>query len=329
MSIVSASSDVAAKKRPQLNLLEIYEKYGLIVILVALGALFTFLNPNFLSLYNLQNIFKQSSINGLIAFGMTFVILLGCIDLSVGSILALIGFLTGVMVVDFQLPIAIAMPLGLALGTLLGAINGLLVARVKLQPFIATLITMTVYRGITLILSDGLPVRNIGEASEFISWMNRGSIGGILPVSMVVFLAVLAVLWVLLNKTVFGRRLYATGGNEEAARLSTVETGKIKILGYMLCGLLSSLAAMVYISRYNSIYPNAGVGIELDAIAAVVIGGTSMTGGRGRIMGTFIGVLIIGVLNNGLNLLGVSSFYQEVIKGLVILFAVVVDIKKK
>ncbi|GAA4651788.1 ribose ABC transporter permease RbsC [Kistimonas scapharcae] len=325
MSTLSASA-VSPRRKPSLS--EIYEKYGLFVILIGLCVLFTCLNPNFFSLYNLQNIFKQSSINGLIAFGMTFVILLGCIDLSVGSVLALVGYLTGVMLVNFQLPIAIALPVALALGIILGLINGLLVARVKLQPFIATLITMTVYRGLTLIISDGMPVRNIGDVSSMIAWINRGSIG-ILPVSMIVFLVVLVILMVLLHKTVFGRQLYATGGNEEAARLSTVPTDKIKILGYMLCGLLSAMAAILYIARYNSIYPNAGVGMELDAIAAVVIGGTSMTGGRGRITGTFIGVLIIGVLNNGLNLLGISSFYQEVIKGLVILFAVVIDIKKK
>nr|WP_067517302.1 ribose ABC transporter permease [Endozoicomonas ascidiicola] len=311
-----------------MSFFKLYEKYGLFVILLLLGATFTALNPNFLTLYNIQNIFKQSSINGLIAFGMTFVILLGCIDLSVGSILALVGLITGTLIVEFQVSSAIAIPVGLALGVLLGFINGALVAKVKLQPFIATLITMTVYRGITLILSNGLPVRNISQFSSTAEFINRGSLS-IIPVSMLILLAIFAAIWVLLNKTVFGRHLFATGGNEEAARLSTVPTEKVKIWGYVLCGLLSSMAAVLYISRYNSIYPNAGIGIELDAIAAVVIGGTSMTGGKGRITGTLLGVLIIGMLNNGLNLLGVSSFYQEVIKGLVILVAVVIDIKKK
>ncbi len=325
---MSMLSEVSLPTQGKIDYFKLYERYGLFAILLLLGAVFTALNPNFFTLYNIQNIFKQSSINGLIAFGMTFVILLGCIDLSVGSILALVGFITSTLIVAFQVPSFIAIVLGLALGVGLGLINGLLVARVKLQPFIATLITMTVYRGITLILSDGLPVRNISQYSTIAEFINRGSLG-IIPVSMLILLLVFAVIWVLLNKTVFGRHLYATGGNEEAARLSTVPTEKVKIWGFVLSGLLSAMAAILYISRYNSIYPNAGIGIELDAIAAVVIGGTSMNGGKGLITGTILGVLIIGMLDNGLNLLGVSSFYQEVIKGLVILVAVVIDIKKK
>ena len=325
---MSMLSEVSSPTQGKIDYFKLYERYGLFAILLLLGAVFTALNPNFFTLYNIQNIFKQSSINGLIAFGMTFVILLGCIDLSVGSILALVGFITSTLIVEFQVPSFIAIVLGLALGVGLGLINGLLVARVKLQPFIATLITMTVYRGITLILSDGLPVRNISQYSTIAEFINRGSLG-IIPVSMLILLLVFAVIWVLLNKTVFGRHLYATGGNEEAARLSTVPTEKVKIWGFVLSGLLSAMAAILYISRYNSIYPNAGIGIELDAIAAVVIGGTSMNGGKGLITGTILGVLIIGMLDNGLNLLGVSSFYQEVIKGLVILVAVVIDIKKK
>lgn len=304
------------------------ERFGLAALLLGLSGFFTMLNSNFITLYNIQNIFKQSAINGLIAYGMTFVILLGCIDLSVGSILALVGYLVGNLIVLFQIPVGIAIIMGLMLGIILGIINGCLVAKVKLQPFIATLITMTVYRGITLIISNGLPVRNLDKASPFIGLLNKGKVG-IFPISMIIFVGVLGILWVLLHKTVFGRHLYATGGNEEAARLSTIQTSKIKIKGYAISGFLSAVAAILYISRYNSIYPNAGQGAELDAIAAVVIGGTSMSGGKGLITGTFIGALIIGVLNNGLNLLGISSFYQEVIKGLVILLAVVADKRKK
>lgn len=305
-----------------------YKKYGLLGIVILLMTFFGTLNNNFLSLYNIQNIFKQSSINGLIAFGMTFVILLGCIDLSVGSVLAFTGYIMGILFTTYNLPVYIVLILGLLIGTTLGVINGLLVAKIKLQPFIATLITMSVYRGITLILSNGLPVRNIDKYSDFIKYINKGQIG-FLPMSMVIFIITLGILWFVLNKTIFGRHLYATGGNEEAARLSTVHVDKIKIIGYGISGFLAALAAILYISRYNSIYPNAGQGAELDAIAAVVIGGTSMVGGKGSIVGTFVGALVIGILNNGLNLLGVSSFYQEVIKGLVILLAVIADRKKK
>jgi ribose transport system permease protein len=311
----------------KINFMELYDKYGLVLILIALMVMFTAINPNFLSLYNIQNIFKQSSINGLIAFGMTFVILLGAIDLSVGSILPLVGFITGTLLVKLNMPVFVVIPLGLLLGTVLGIINGTLIARYKLQPFIATLVTMAVYRGITLVISDGLPVRNIAAKSEFMAWLNRGQIGP-LPIAMIVLVLTLIVLVVVLQKTIFGRHVYATGGNEEAARLSTVPVNRIKIICYGLCGFLTSMAAMLHLARYNSMYPNVGIGSELDAIAAVVIGGTSMTGGRGRIMGTFIGVLIIGVLNNGLNLVGVSSFYQEIVKGLVILCAVILDKKK-
>ncbi len=324
---MNVKNDIKQRKSYNLNFSEIYDKYGLFIILSLLVVCFTIINQNFLSLYNVQNIFKQSSINGLIAFGMTFVILLGAIDLSVGSILPLVGFFIGSALVTFNIPIYVALPVGLILGIGLGIINGVLVSKYKLQPFIATLVTMAVYRGITLVISDGLPVRNISKTSEFMAWLNHGQVGPI-PVFVIVLVTTLLALYVLLHKTVFGRHVYATGGNEEAARLSTIPTNKIKIYCYALCGFLTSIAAILHLSRYNSMYPNVGVGMELDAIAAVVIGGTSMTGGRGRIIGTFIGVLIIGVLNNGLNLIGVSSFYQEIVKGIVILIAVIIDQQK-
>lgn len=314
-------------KNKEFNVGKMYEKYGLALILMLISGFFGAINGNFFSLYNIQNIFKQSSINGLIAFGMTFVILIGCIDLSVGSILAFVGYIAGILLVNYQLPIIIVIPVALLLGMTLGVINGVLVSKVKLQPFIATLVTMTIYRGVTLILSNGLPIRNINKASEVMKFINRGEIAN-LPISMVIYLVVFVILWFVLDKTLFGKYLYATGGNEEAARLSAVPVTKIKLSAYAISGFLSALAALLYISRYNSIYPNAGQGAELDAIAAVVIGGTSMSGGKGKIIGTLIGALIIGILNNGLNLLGVSSFYQEVIKGIVILIAVVADRKK-
>ncbi|MBC2851761.1 ribose ABC transporter permease [Cetobacterium sp. 8H] len=314
-------------KKKEFNVGKMYEKYGLVLILMLISGFFGAINGNFFSLYNIQNIFKQSSINGLIAFGMTFVILIGCIDLSVGSILAFVGYIAGILLVNYQLPIVVVLPVALLLGMILGVINGVLVSKVKLQPFIATLVTMTIYRGVTLILSNGLPIRNINKASEVMKFINRGEIVN-LPISMIIYLVVFVILWFILDKTLFGKYLYATGGNEEAARLSAVPVTKIKLSAYAISGFLSALAAILYISRYNSIYPNAGQGAELDAIAAVVIGGTSMSGGKGKIVGTLIGALIIGILNNGLNLLGVSSFYQEVIKGIVILIAVVADRKK-
>lgn len=316
------------RKLMDFNFRNAYEKYGLIVILMVLSMMFGIIRPSFFSLYNLQNVFKQVSINGLIAYGMTFVILLGCIDLSVGSILSLSAYIVGILLVTFNIPAPFAILVGVAAGGFFGWFNGILVAKVKLQPFIATLATMTIFRGVTKVVSNGLPVREIHENSSFMLWLNTGKFI-IFPISMIILIVILIIGWFVLSRTTFGKHIYATGGNETAAKLSTVDTDKIKISVYIISGILASLAAVLYLSRFNSVYPTAGTSAELDAIAAVVIGGTSMSGGRGKIVGTFVGILIIGVMNNGLNLIGVSSFYQEIIKGLVILFAVVMDKSKK
>ncbi|MGE4571613.1 MAG: ABC transporter permease [Candidatus Izemoplasmatales bacterium] len=317
-----------SSKIKKINFGKYYDKYGLIAILLGISLIFFALKPSFFSIYNLQNIFKQVSINGLIAYGMTFVILLGAIDLSVGSILSLSAYFVGMMIVSAGIPAPIAIIAGMISGALLGLINGLLVSKMKLQPFIATLSTMTIYRGLTKVISNGLPVRELEENSALMGWLNKGEVI-IFPVTMIVLILFLIISLFMLNKTIFGKHIYATGGNEEAARLSTVNTEKIKIYVYVLSGLFASIAAILYLARFNSVYPSAGEGAELDAIAAVVIGGTSMSGGRGKILGTFIGILIIGVMNNGLDLIGVSSFYQDIIKGFIILFAVVMDKSKK
>nr|WP_239584841.1 ribose ABC transporter permease [Chryseomicrobium aureum] len=285
----------------------------------------TILNPDFLSVSNLLNVLRQVSINAIIAFGMTFVILTGGIDLSVGSILALTGAVTAGMMAGGTDPI-LAMLLGLILGALLGAVNGVLIAKGNVAPFIATLATMTIYRGLTLVYTEGRPISGLGDSLTF-QMLGKGYFLGI-PVPVVTMLISFGILYFILKKTTFGRRVYAVGGNEEASKLSGIKTGRIKIYVYSLTGFLSALAALILTSRLNSAQPTAGQMFELDAIAAVVLGGTSLTGGRGWIVGTLIGALIIGVLNNGLNLIGVSSFFQQVVKGLVILFAVLIDRKK-
>lgn len=285
----------------------------------------TILNPDFLSVNNLLNVLRQVSINAIIAFGMTFVILTGGIDLSVGSILALTGAVTAGMMAGGTDPI-LAMLLGLILGALLGAVNGVLIAKGNVAPFIATLATMTIYRGLTLVYTEGRPISGLGDSLTF-QMLGKGYFFGI-PVPVVTMLISFGILYFILKKTTFGRRVYAVGGNEEASKLSGIKTGRIKIYVYALTGFLSALAALILTSRLNSAQPTAGQMFELDAIAAVVLGGTSLTGGRGWIVGTLIGALIIGVLNNGLNLIGVSSFFQQVVKGLVILFAVLIDRKK-
>lgn len=303
----------------------ILQKLGPIIGLLVIIIIISILSPNFLSLNNILNVLRQVSINALIAFGMTFVILTGGIDLSVGSILALTGAVTAGLMSSGVDPI-LAMMVGLLLGATLGAINGLIIAKGKVAPFIATLATMTIYRGVTLVYTEGRPISGLGDSVTF-QLLGKGYFLG-LPIPVVTMIISFIVLYFILKKTTFGRRVYAVGGNEEASILSGINADRIKIYVYALTGLLAALAALILTSRLNSAQPTAGNMFELDAIAAVVLGGTSLTGGRGWIVGTLIGALIIGVLNNGLNLIGVSSFFQQVVKGAVILLAVLLDRKK-
>lgn len=294
---------------------------GLILLIVVISIM----NSAFLDLSNLLNLLRQVSINGLIAFGMTFVILTGGIDLSVGSILALSSAFTAILITSGLDPI-VALIVGVLGGFLLGVFNGVLVTFGSMAPFIATLATMTIFRGLTLVITDGNPITNLGDSYMF-QLFGKGYFFGI-PVPAVTMIIVFIILAIILQKTTFGRHTYAIGGNEVASKISGIKVNRVKILIYGISGLMSALAGAILTSRLNSAQPTAGTSYELDAIAAVVLGGTSLTGGKGRIVGTFIGVLIIGVLNNGLNLLGVSSFYQQVVKGIVILIAVLIDRKK-
>ncbi|ARK26307.1 ribose ABC transporter permease [Sporosarcina sp. P37] len=301
------------------------QKLGPVIGLLLIVVIISIMSPSFLTLNNLFNVLRQVSINALIAFGMTFVILTGGIDLSVGSILALTGAVTAGMMSGGMDPI-LAMLLGVLLGVLLGAINGLIIAKGKVAPFIATLATMTIFRGLTLVYTEGRPISGLGDSFTF-QMLGKGYIFGI-PVPVITMAISFAVLYFILKKTTFGRRVYAVGGNEEASRLSGINVDRIKIYVYSLAGGLTAIASLILTSRLNSAQPTAGNMFELDAIAAVVLGGTSLTGGRGWIVGTLVGALIIGVLNNGLNLIGVSSFFQQVVKGAVILIAVLLDRKK-
>ncbi|NLM67223.1 MAG: ribose ABC transporter permease [Enterococcus sp.] len=301
-------------------------KLGPLLALLVLVLTVSIMNPNFLSPSNLLNLLRQVSANGFIAFGMTFVILTGGIDLSVGSTLALSSAFTASLIAN-QVNPAIAVFVGLLSGFLLGAMNGLLIAKGKMAPFIATLATMTIYRGSTLVFTNGNPITGLGN-SFFFSFIGRGYLFGI-PFPVVLMFLIFILLYILLHKTAFGRKTYAIGGNEKAAFIAGVKIDRIKVLIYALSGLMASISGMIITSRLNSAQPNAGQAYEMDAIAAVVLGGTSLSGGRGRIFGTLIGALIIGTLNNGLNLLGVSSFYQQIVKGIVIVIAVLLDRKRK
>ncbi|MGL4590111.1 MAG: ABC transporter permease [Mycoplasmatales bacterium] len=299
-----------------------YSKYGIYFALVVLVIFFSIMNSNFLTTGNVVNLLRQISVNGLISIGMTFVIITGGIDLSVGSVLGLMSSVMALLLVG-GMPFTIVLPIVLVIGALFGMINGLLISKVKLQPFIVTLATMTIFRGVTYVLTNGKPISNL-TTSNFFEFIGRGDIAGI-PVPVIIFAAAFIGAYIILNKTVYGRNIYAIGGNETAAILSGLNANRIKTSVYVIAGFLSTLAGIILISRLNSAQPNLGVGYELDAIAAVVIGGTSLSGGRGKISGTLIGILIIGVISNGLNIMGVNAFYQEIIKGLIILGAVLLD----
>lgn len=301
-------------------------KLGPLLALVVLVIFVTIMNPSFMSPTNLLNLLRQVSTNALIAFGMTFVIITGGIDLSVGSTLALSSALMAGLIASGLNPV-LAMGVGLLLGAFLGACNGVMITKGKMAPFIATLATMTIYRGLTLVYTDGNPITGIGDSFIF-KYMGRGYLFGI-PFPVVVMLLFFGVLYVLLHKMTFGRKTFALGGNEKAAFIAGIKSDRIKIAIYSISGLMAAVAGIIITSRLNSAQPTAGNAYEMDAIASVVLGGTSLSGGRGRLVGTLIGALIIGTLNNGLNLLGVSSFYQQVVKGVVIIIAVLLDRKNK
>lgn len=319
------SSTTASSKR-WFSKAWLMEQKSLIALLVLIAIVST-LSPNFFTVNNFFNILQQTSVNAIMAVGMTLVILTSGIDLSVGSLLALTGAVAASMVgADVNAFVAVAG--ALALGAAIGACTGIIVAKGKVQAFIATLVMMLLLRGVTRVYTDGSPI-NTGftDNAELFGWFGIGRPFGI-PTPVWLMIIVFAAAWYLLHHTRLGRYIYALGGNESATRLSGINVDRIKIMVYALCGLLAALASVIEVARLSSAQPMAGNGYELDAIAAVVLGGTSLAGGKGRIVGTLIGALILGFLNNGLNLLGISSNYQMIVKAVVILLAVLVDNKK-
>ncbi|MDQ7093140.1 ribose ABC transporter permease [Desulfosporosinus sp. PR] len=301
----------------------ILQRMGPLVGLMLIVIILSITSSDFLTVSNVFNVLRQVSINALIAFGMTFVILTGGIDLSVGSIIALSSaFAAGMMASGTNSWLAIGV--GVVAGTLMGTVNGVVIARGKVAPFIATLATMTIFRGLTMVYTQGRPITGLPDDFGLIG---RGYLLQI-PMPVIWMLVAFGVLYVLLKFTSFGRHVFALGGNEEATRLSGINTNRVKVLVYSISGLLASVSGIILTSRLNSAQPTAGTSYELDAIAAVVLGGTSLSGGKGWIAGTLIGAMIIGVLDNGLNLMNVSSFYQQVVKGAVILIAVLLDRSK-
>jgi ribose transport system permease protein len=299
-------------------------QFGTLIGLLVLVIVFWTMTPYFFTISNLLNIAQQTSINAIIAVGMTFVIITAGIDLSVGSIMAFCGVvLASCLHAGISMPLAIAA--GLGIGFFCGSINGLLISYGRLPPFISTLGLMSVARGAALLYTDGRPISGFSPGFRFLA---TGEILKI-PTPVIIMIVVYLIAHFVLNRTKLGRYTYAIGGNEEAAVLSGVNTKYYKTLIYGMCGMLSGLAAVILTARLNSAQPIAGIMYELDAIAAVVIGGTSLMGGEGRISGTLTGAFIMGILRNGLNLLGVSSFIQQTIIGSVIIIAVLVDMMLK
>jgi ribose transport system permease protein len=289
-------------------------------VFVVLCAVISVLTPHFFTVTNLLNVAQQTVINALIAVGLTYVIISGGIDLSVGSILAFSGVVMAhTLRLGWPLPLAILAGVGVGAGC--GLVNGLLIAYGRLPPFIATLGMMSVARGGALLATDGRPVSGFDESFR---WLATGEIAGV-PVPVIIMVLVYAVAHLVLQRTKFGRYTYAIGGNEEASLLSGVPVRLYKTGIYIVGGGLAALGAVLLTARLNSAQPIAGINYELDAIAATVIGGTSLMGGQGSVIGTLIGALIMGVLRNGLNLLGVSSFIQQVVIGIVIIAAVLLD----
>ena len=305
------------------NTMKYMSELTTVIALIILMAVITIINSNFLTANNLLNLLLQVTSNALIAFGMTFVILTGGIDLSVGSILALSSALTAGLL-GSGMPVTLAILISLILGCILGVMNGLLISYGKLAPFIVTLATMTIFRGATLVYTNGNPITKGLSDTFLFQFLGQGYIVGI-PFPVIIMFIVFIILYVLLHKTAFGKSVYAIGGNEKAAYISGVKLNKVKIIIYSISGIMASISGLIITSRLSSAQPTAGASYEMDAIAAVVLGGTSLSGGKGRILGTLIGALIIGVLNNGLNIIGVSAFWQQVVKGVVILIAVLID----
>ncbi|HBD92511.1 MAG TPA: sugar ABC transporter permease [Gemmobacter sp.] len=308
------------------------QKYGILIALVLACVVLALINENFLSARNILNVLRQTSINGVLAIGMTFVILTRGIDLSVGSVVALTGVVaasfattsTAGFIPGAPYPALLALAIGVAVGMLAGSVSGLIVARFRVPAFVATLGMLSAARGLTLLYSGGRPIPALTDTFR---WIGTGDVLGV-PVPIFVLLAVFAGAHFVLTQTRFGRHVYAVGGTPHAAKVSGLPVTRIRFMVYVISGGLAGLAGMILAARTGSALPQAGIAYELDAIAAVVIGGTSLAGGVGRVSGTLIGALLIGVMNNGLDLMGVESYYQQVIKGFLIVAAVMLDQSK-
>lgn len=304
-----------------MNPQKFFGKFGILLFLIVLGIVFTILNKSFFTGSNIINIFRQVSMLGIVAIGMTFIMITGGVDLSVGSMGALTGVITAVLMVKGLVHPVIAVILGLLLGTLLGLINGVIIVQLKIPPLIATLGTFTIFRGFCYVITKGLPI--FGFPRQF-SVIGEGYLW-IIPIPVLIFIIIFILGYLLLHRTYIGRYIFAIGGNEEAARLSGINIKGIKLLVFTIGGFLSGVTGIIMVSRLGSGQPSVLTGFELTVITAVVLGGVSFTGGEGNMFGMLIGVLILGVLANGLIMINVDMYWQWVVNGAVLITAVALD----
>lgn len=320
-----------SKENKKFNFGEFYGKWGTLMILVVIVILSALFVPNFIKPRNLINVLLQNSVVGMLAFSATFVVILGHINVAYGSELAFIGCIACLVmnaIQDTMSPLIaalVALVVSVVVGLIIGTINGYIITKFNIPAFIMTLAVTTIARGGALLLTNGTPVS--GMADSF-NWFGQGYIGPI-PTSVIIMIVLFIVAWVLLNKTRFGRHVYAVGGNENAAIASGINSRNVVRRAFMLDGIFTGIAALVFMARQASGTPAGGLQYEFDAITAVVVGGTSLSGGSGNVIGTIIGAVIVGIINNVQNLLHINTYWQQVVKGLVILIAVIIDVVTK
>lgn len=313
---VSAAMKTQARKN-------FISKYGSLVALVVLCIIITVIKPRFINPINIRNILRLASINGLLAVGMTFVCLTGGIDLSVGAVMGCAGMYSAYFAqASMNLPWIVAVLVGIGMGLLIGIFNGVCIAYLKVPAFVGTLGSMSIAKGLTFILTDAKPIPNLNTSFKYIG---GGMLGGFFPIPIIIFAVILLVCFLLLYKTRYGRYVIAVGGNAKAARVSGINVKRIIASVYILSGVLAALAGIITTARVTSGVTSTGEGYETDAIAMVVIGGTSLAGGKGRLWGTIVGIMLMQCLTNGLDMIGVNAYYQLIIKGLVVIAAVMLD----
>lgn len=319
------------KSKEKFNFGEFYGKWGTLLILVVIAVLSALFVPNFIKPRNLINVLLQNAVVAMLAFSATFVIILGHINVAYGSELAFIGCISCLVMNSVQASVApviaalLSLAVAVVVGMVIGAINGYVITKFNIPAFIMTLAVTTIARGGALLLTNGTPVAGMDDA---FNWFGQGYIGPI-PTSVVIMILLFVVAWVLLNKTCFGRHIYAVGGNENAAIASGINSKKVVKRAFLLDGIFTGIAALVFMARQASGTPAGGLQYEFDAITAVVVGGTSLSGGSGNVVGTIIGAIIVGIINNVQNLLHINTYWQQVVKGLVILIAVIIDVVTK